>query len=818
MKKRNARALILATLAGPLPLMTPLGVPAQMESPAAASDASPDGAATAGTPSEPEQELGSIPVSSGEAQASGEEIKRSAGVESIGIEEVVVTAQKRAESIQSVPISISAFTSEQLATQGVSNSASLATKIPAMSFDSVANFAIIYIRGVGTDAFLPSADLSVATYIDGVNFPISFGLARALGSIERIEILKGPQGTLFGRNSTGGAINIVTRDPTPDFTGEYNGQASRFGEFDNRVFVSGPIVDTLSASISVVANRSDEYYKLADSSPLESLNPNIDLGANLKLKWAPTDWFEAIGSGFYISSKATGTALLPNVQPSTLGALLGARASPDYQTSVNVKPYSNGDLGVGSLTLNGHPGPFDIKSITAYQDYRAYANQDFDGSSANFASFGSVDDSKLALKARIFTQELQILSNDDTWGAEHFKWIVGGFFLHSVTGFVPLPFNLAGLDNVLQPDNPLPQVPLLATITDLITALGSNVPVTGVNLDVTGSLKTTSISGFMQGTYSPLDWLDITLGARLQHEKRTVFDAGLAAEAVILGADLVNLQATSYPEQTTVKTNFSPKISVSVKPAEHVLTYASYQRAFKSGSFNIVNLTSAPTYIKPETVDAFEAGFKSDLFNRRLRVNAAAFETIIHDQQVQFVSLTSGGVVNFENAKKATVKGVEGEVIWQIAGGLQANVGATYLKSRYNDFTDAGGYNAAGFSTTGNNFSGNTIARNPKFSAVTGLNYSQPVDDGVFEPGVDLYYNDGYYFDAQNSIRQDSFYLLNARASYLYTPWDLRLTAFCDNITSQKHYIYETQFDTGIAGKLAQPVTYGLRINYQFGG
>jgi len=245
------------------------------------------------------------------------------------VEEIVVTAQKREENMQNVPIAIAAFSASALENGGVTNISDLAKKTPGLNYDTFANYAIIYVRGVGTDAFVPSADLSVATYVDGVYFPFSFGLARALGDVERVEVLKGPQGTLFGRNATGGAINIVTKDPNPNqWTGSLSSTIARFNEYDNRISFGGPLLSDLSVSGGLVYNRKDDYYK-SISTQYSKLMPYRDLGGTLKLKWTPSEYFDAKLGGFYLASQGVGTTLLASIAPSPLGTALGVHTSVD---------------------------------------------------------------------------------------------------------------------------------------------------------------------------------------------------------------------------------------------------------------------------------------------------------------------------------------------------------------------------------------------------------------------------------------------------------------------------------------------------------
>eukprot|EP00456_Euglypha_rotunda_P053149 TRINITY_DN4286_c0_g1_i4.p1 TRINITY_DN4286_c0_g1~~TRINITY_DN4286_c0_g1_i4.p1 ORF type:complete len:322 (-),score=78.08 TRINITY_DN4286_c0_g1_i4:11-949(-) len=251
--------------------------------------------------------LNTIPVE-GPAQEATPEAAQSAPRNRF-IEEVVVTAQKREENLQDVPISVQAFSAEALDARGISDPVALATITPGMTYSQTASYSIIYIRGIGTDAFIPSADMSIATYIDGVYFPFSHGLAQNFGAVERGDVLKGPQGTLFGRNSTGGAINVVTKKPGRDFEASFQSSYGNYNDFQERGYVNVPIGDTLAVSVSGLYNHSEFYYDLTPSSPHQPLPPEISKGGRVRANWAPNEYFDITLSGLLLEQTGTSNML-----------------------------------------------------------------------------------------------------------------------------------------------------------------------------------------------------------------------------------------------------------------------------------------------------------------------------------------------------------------------------------------------------------------------------------------------------------------------------------------------------------------------------
>ena len=720
-----------------------------------------------------------------------------------------------------MPIAISAFTGNKLDASGITNVSDLPRLTPSLSYETFANYAIIFIRGVGTDAFVPSVDLSVATYIDGVYFPFSFGLARTLGDVERVEVLKGPQGTLFGHNATGGAISIVTRDPTAgQWTGSIKATVGNYDEYDSRLFISGPLTSSLSMSAGILYNWKRDYYHFIQPSPWTQVEPYRDFGGNLKLKWAPNDYFDAKLWALYLASQGAGTVLLTNIQPSPLGTAAGVTKAPDYEANDNIFPFAKTGTGVGSLTVGVHPGTFDIKSISAYQRETENLDADFDGSSANLISFGNPDQKANIQRGNVFTEELQVLSNDNSPWAEHLKWIFGLYYLKSANGYNHLNFAVANLQDGLTGlgEGTLPVGSGLNTLISDITKVVGPVadPLLATNLFVIGHLRTRSESAYTQLAYTPINWVDITLGGRIERDARTVYDSALGIQATSLNVP-VSSALLSYAPQSLAHVTFSPKVVLDFKPIDGVLLYTSWQRAYQSASFNIVNLTEAPTTIQSESVTTEEAGAKTQFFDRSVQLNAAYFQNHFRHLQSQFLSLLSGGIIQFQSVPLAHNSGFEVDAEWVIVPGLQLTAGASHLISRYDSFDNALGFNQqTGLFNSTNTYTGNRIVQNPSFTATSSLQYSRDVWRGNATLGVDYYFNSGFFYDPGNTISQNSYYLLGAHGSYLYQPANIELSLYGQNLTNEKYYLTKLQDDTGVFAKLASPRTYGVRLSWSF--
>ncbi|HEY9547451.1 MAG TPA: TonB-dependent receptor [Solimonas sp.] len=740
------------------------------------------------------------------------------------LEEVIVTARKREEPLQDVPVSVSAFNADQLDARGIQDVRDLTTAVPGLTVTDLGGYNLIYLRGIGTDIFIPSAEPSVATYLDGVYFPSGHSLAQAFGAIDRIEVLKGPQGTLFGRNSTGGAVSIWSKNPGQ--TAETSIQTSyspRFDDTRTRVYTNLPLASNVAASLSAYYNRADNIYRL-DNGTGDELPPEIGKGARLKLGIQLGDEVSLVLTGLAAQQRGTSTTASANVHPTALlGATLPAETR-DYIATANSEPALTTDSRAAYAILNwNHPG-IDTKLLGSYYSVRAHDYvYDFDGTRQPIATYGADDEYQ-----HFTTGELQFTSNADSWGASWLKWVGGLYYLNSEGGYDPGYLRL--VDVVQLPiSNIVSALPpaLSGPLDQLIGNIGLPESLT---FYFTGLLKTESYSAYLQSTVSLTDWLDLTLGGRWQHEQRR-----LAQSDVDVGVPDALAGYSFSPAQTSA-TNFSPKVSLDVRPLRDVLLYASFQQGYKSGTYNIINIFAQPEYVKPEEVTAYELGLKSEWLNHSLRFNAAIFQNDIKDLQTGFMSFTSGGAINLENAGKARIRGVEVETVWQpLPGfdpGLTIGANASWLNAKYLDYDNARGFCVRGdphspsscallpdgIAYGNGDFSGNRIVRTPKFSGAATISQSFEVPGGQFEVAGDYYYNAGYYYLAQNTpdTFEEAYDIINARVSYLVRRYGLRLTVFGDNLGDERYNLAQFHTDFGREDSLAPPRTWGVRLNLDF--
>ncbi len=726
------------------------------------------------------------------------------------LEEVVVTAQKRAENNQDVPISVTAFSEDTLDALGITDPQDLQRFTPGLTYNTAVGFSIIYMRGIGSDAFL-MADPSVALYIDNVYFPFAQGLAQSFGAVEGIEVLKGPQGTLFGRNAVGGAISIHSKKPGTEPEASVQLSYGSYGNNSVRLHGSYPITDSLAASLSVFKGGSESYYDGFVDGGKEIPDDESD-GVRVKIRWDISDDIRLNLAGFTYNSSGPGSLLTPNSEPGEVFSAV-IEGEDGYTAEFDAPVDQTLDNEVYYASVEWALDAFDVKLLASTQLIETSYSYDFDGTSSVLVTFDATNQ-----YAEVDTAELQILSNEDGWGSEWLSWIVGAYYFESIQGFDPTVLQIANLDLSAGTAAGIPLPPLLV---DTIASIGL---VPSGKVALRALIGTESVAGFFQSTIDVNDWFTFTVGGRYQEENREVIKSSSELENPN-GEGIYIVNFSDGRNDTTY--SFKPKVSLDFRPFadREFLLYLSYQEALKSATYNVVTISDEPDYVLPEELKAYEIGIKSEWLDGRLRLNFAAFQYEQKNQQVQFVSAFQGGAVSFENAGGSEVDGFDFDATVQVfpslINDLIMTASGAYLNGQFTDYTGARGYNEdTGLVFEGGedgDYSGNVIPRTPEWSATLGFNKSFFFDRSVIEVGSDIYYNSGFYYLPQNTAAsyQEEYHVLSARISYLYEPWNLRVTAFGNNLEDKKYTDGLFQTDFGVLSHLAKPVTYGLKVNWE---
>jgi iron complex outermembrane receptor protein len=741
------------------------------------------------------------------------------------LEEIVVTAQKREESVQDIPISVSAFSAGMLDAKGIFKSSDLPKTTPGLTITPISGYSVTYLRGVGTDAFF-MADPSVVLYIDGIYFPFSHGLAQDMEVVERVEVLKGPQGTLFGRNAVGGAINVITKDPPLDeMHGSISSSLGTYDSIKNRAFLGIPISDSLSVSFAGVYNNEGPF--LNGTTAGHKLPNEVAKGGRLKLMWRPLDNLEFLVAGLHVENDGAIAMFSTNADPSALFRPVIQPQPRGGDINEDVYFHLKSDVLYGSATLQ--TSAFDVKVLASDQKIKTSSAYDMDGSMLPLAAFDAPNQF-----AKVKTGELQVLSNDSSWGNDWLEWIVGGYYFESTQGFDPLYLRAAttDLEDGLLLGIQIPDV-LQGVVNGL---LNSALPIPTGTVSLSGIVYNESLSGFAQTTVRLTDWFSVTTGFRYQEEERTLLksDSFLTGTGVYIQSygtqanPLAPIGGDAPGGNSRVTKSFKPKVSLEFRPqaawlGDEPLIYLSWQQAVKSAAVNALNIYDPPDFVKPEELEAYEAGIKSSYFDRTVTFSAAVFSYIQKNPQVQFISLLQGGVATFENAGGARIDGFDFDATIlafpQLIDGLVFTFGGAVLDGRYTNYKNASGFNPTTRVLYRNyDFSGNQITRTPDFTGTAGVVKTFDLDGSSIEVGADVYYNSGYYHLAQNEpfTAEDAYTLVSARVSYAIDRFGLRLTVFGDNITNEDYNFSRFPNDFGTLDQKAPLALYGLRVNWEF--
>jgi len=730
--------------------------------------------------------------------------------EVLELEELIVTAQKRSQSIQDIPISISAFSDKQLNSLGIYETADLGKYVPGLEIGNSSGEGsqlILYLRGAGLNDFNTNNAGPIGLYSDEVYVSSPALSPFQLFDAERIEILKGPQGTIYGRNTTGGAIKFITRKPTRETKINGRWRVGNFGSNTLEGSISGALSDTVSGRVAVVKEDSDGYgTNLLDGSDtngtdtgayraLLTIEPNENLSVLLNIHGANVDSQSTSFSPLGILDPQTGAVCDDAAIAANQCVDLVGNRSPDDEFEGNYDGIDDVELRTtgGYAEINYEFGDLTFTSVTAYDEVDRSLPEETDGGPASLIAID------FGVESETFSQEFRL-----TGSTSNFDWLAGVFYL----------------------DEDLSQNQSIDLFRSFRAFTGGLADVTG---SVTGApiflaralndqqLETSAVYG--QINYQLKDDLVLTLGGRYTDETRKFDGFAQFEEPETFGPAPVPVYTFSGRE--TSSDAFSYRVALDYKPNNTTLIYGSVSRGFKSGGFNggflDLNLELAEAQLEPydpEFLTAYEIGYKADFLNSRLRFNASAFFNDFSDLQV-FTLINRGSlpVLVLDNASDAESKGVELEFAAVVTEGLTFNFSAAFIDSELKNFVS---------NDTGQNFSGNQIAQTPESSYTGVLRYEHYLSSGgtITAQGA-VSYKDDLFFSTENNplVGQEAYTLASARLGYSTPSERWTITAFVNNLTDER-YTTNVSDVRDIAASyvrtFAAPRTYGLEISFNY--
>lgn len=698
------------------------------------------------------------------------------------LEEIVVTAQRREERSQNVPIAVSAVSAEQLANANVDSALEIGKIVSGVVIQQTTGTVTTFIRGLGNNQLTVGNEASNSLYIDGVYFSRMSPVLLRLDDVDRVEILKGPQGTLFGRNAEGGLINIITSSPKPGQDSELNTEIGygNYQTFDASLYGATSLGSRAAMSLGMVYTNQNEGWgrNLFNGAPTDTETDYlarakfvVELSETSKLTIEADD--NKSNSSIGLLNDFVGSNPAPAGYGNGSGRLPSLPTRYDKDSNLDDLADTEGYGGYVRLEQELSFADF-VATAAAHNEKIAYHN-DIDKSPLNYFQF-----QEDGVKDNQYSAETQLLSKKDTG----FSWTTGAFFLKQDFGF-PIPAKIYG------------------------DSFGP-----GVTVLVGDSGKTTSYALYGQTSFDILPRLRATLGGRYNRDEvigRGLTNLDIAGVGFIPGAPMTN---------EAVYDKFTWRAALDYKITDDVLVYGSVSTGTKAGVFNLV--TFNPTPVQPEELKAYELGVKSEFLDRRLRVNAAAFFYDYKDLQVQ--TQQPSGVTNLSNAKAAHIKGLEIESELVPVSNLTLRASVTYLDAKYTDYTNAPFYQPNPnppyglFPSTIGDATGNRLSRAPEVSGTAGAEYRMPVQSDEMAFGLNYSYTGAFFWNPDNLVRQASYGLLDANVGYTFTAHRMTVQLWGSNLTNAVYNLTENEFGgpIGTSSGPGAPRTYGIRAKYKF--
>lgn len=701
-----------------------------------------------------------------------------------GVSEIVVTARKQSESLQNVPISIFAVSGKDLEKAGYTELNNVARLSSNVFFEAAdRSKPQIYIRGIGTRSYDAGSDSSVGVFVDGVHLGRFGALDMDLLDIERVEVLRGPQGSLYGRNTIGGAISVVTRDPSSTLKGGLTGEIGAGDVKGDWLYglgasISGPIAgDGVRGSLSV-ARRYRAGYQPVSVADIRGGSEDAWTGRG-KLLVEIGDATLRL-SADYSHFDGPPLVLVPN-------GLGGAANDPGPLAPGYVTPAEPGDpyrltmdtpgAGIvketygGSAQLNVPFGAFELVSITALRKLKLDERTDLDGTTLPFQVYLAHEDGKQ------FSQELRL-----NYQSGNVKALIGAYYSREdVSRIETIDFGPASLLSFLVQPAPL-------------------------RWDFGLDLEAKASAVFGQIQWEMLDRLSLTLGGRYSWDKKdVVFDTRTTVPFIV----------TNFTTPLSRKwESFDPSVSLSYKFTDDVMGYVSYTSGFKSGAFQFIAISPAVAQqvADPESVDSYEVGMRTTLFDRRLRLNATVFSMDYRNlQQLRLIPIGGGATqVLIANAANSRVRGLEleGRAVFDSNWSLDFSYG--YLDAKFKDYV----FNAT------LDFSGNRMQRAPEHSLSLGANFETRTGWGDLTSRIGYSYRSTIFFEADNNkvdpeSSEGGLGLWDASINLKTGNWTLGIWGH--NLTDRR-YRRQVLNSAGNAqrGIWAEPRTFGARVAYNF--
>ncbi|NIB40548.1 TonB-dependent receptor [Pseudomaricurvus alkylphenolicus] len=787
------------------------------------------------------------------------------------LEEIVVTAQKITQSVNDVGITVNAFTGDTIKDMGVASAEDIAAFTPGLTVSSpgATGVPVYTIRGVGFQDITTTSSSTVGLYFDEVAIPYTVMSRGALFDVERVEVLKGPQGDLYGRNTTAGQINYISKKPTHEFEAGFTASYGRFDVLDFEGFVSGGLTESAQARVAIKSTQSNRGWQQSVSRPGDELGEKDTLGIRTLLSLDLAENASVLLKLHYVDDQSDNQAQTPydgrQVGLAETGApyrplndyvlpgganfgqtppwySLGDNRAADWTNSWtnpvtgethSLRPGRDNQLKGFSAKLEWNLGDITLTSISAYDDFERLETNDVDGGAF------SVQENINGTDLEVFSQELRLSSQTD-----RLLWIAGVYFSKDEADEF---YNFFMADSIFGDGSAAWGLP---------TPFAA-FPIRRLHTKYQQETESRAVFGHLE--YNITEPLRLTLGLRYTEEERDwsgcTFDAGdmglsgfwNGAIGATLGAgacgtlddtagaptNIANVIGTAdvndafHPFKTDISTEkWMGKIGLDYAVTEDFLIYGTLATGFKSGGFNgnNSNTTTQLEPYDPEELTSLELGVKATLLDRTLQLNAAVFHYDYKDKQESERAITFVGAIGgLGNVDESEIQGAELDIQWAPVEGLSVNLGAAYLNTEIKkwitpvsgDFDFATG-TAVNVVTV--DASGSGLPQAPEWSYNAMARYEWPVGEQlVLEVSADINFTDETPDPVREQNSLDDYTLVNARVGISDTEGQWRLLLWSRNLTDE--YYYTGAFggtNGGYVRSVGLPRTYGVSLEYDF--
>ena len=739
------------------------------------------------------------------------------------VEKVTVTAQKRVQNAQDVPSTVNALSGKNIKDLGINSSDKIAEFVPGVTISlpsGQGNQPIIAVRGVGNNDFNTNNAGPNGVYSDEVYMSAPSAQTFQAFDLQRIEVLKGPQGTLYGRNTSGGAINFISNKPGDVFGFGVTGDYSSYNSYELQGFVNAPTGDNSAARISAIWDKSDGFMRNLFNGERVSgtdsyaargqwqVKPseNFTLLLNVhgaKVDTVPTEYHQVgtlsfNGVSFDPCSQA-------DINASLCTDLFFNPTNPDlYKGSYNRTRHLDVENAGAAVTANYDMGDVTLTSVTAFEHNDKLHPEDSDASPNNLLQID------FGVKSDTFTQELRLSGE-----GEKLNWVAGLYYLGETLKQDQSIDLFHDLDLVFGPGAGECVFADLTNFTQFCSLTGT----------AHSKQKTTAYAAFGQADFEIFADTRLTLGGRYTNESKD-FTLDGTVIGQIGGFEVFTAPQTLWGagfDESVDKSAFSWKIALDHHFTDKIMAYASFSTGFKSGGFNggflDINTPTAAGQVAPvrsENNKAYEIGFKSDLFDDTIRLNASAFYYDYKDLQVHVLTTPTGGLTAdvLDNAQKSTIKGIDVEAIAKPIENMTVRLSAEWLDAKLDEYVSSRGPAAQ-------NYSGNTLSNAPEFSFTGIAEYTIPLGSG---DNIDLLgsasYRSKVFFDPANDplIAQEGYWVVDARAAYVLDDGKWEFAVFGRNLTDEEYL--NMAFNLASFGLLqevvAPPLTIGLEASFRY--